>query len=44
MSEFEFIFTEETPHETLQRYIENMDEYQARLVLSFIKKLFNLAD
>lgn len=35
---------EETPQETLHRYIEEMDDYQARLVLSFIKTLFNLAD
>lgn len=35
---------EETPQEALHRYIESMDEYQARLVLSFIKNLFNLAD
>lgn len=34
----------EDPHEALHNYIDNMDEYQARLVLSFIKTLFNLAD
>ena len=35
---------EGTPHETLQRYIDQMDDYQARLVLGFIKRLFNLSD
>ena len=35
---------EETPQEQLHKYIEVMDDYQARLVLSFIKTLFNLAD
>lgn len=35
---------EETPQEQLHQYIEEMDDYQARLVLSFIKTLFNLAD
>ena len=34
----------ETPQEQLHKYIEMMDDYQARLVLSFIKTLFNLAD
>ena len=34
----------ETPQEQLHKYIEIMDDYQARLVLSFIKTLFNLAD
>ena len=28
----------------LLKYIENMDDYQARLVLSFIKTLLNLND
>lgn len=40
----EEILQEETPQETLRRYIDEMDDYQARLVLSFIKTLFNLAD
>ena len=28
----------------LLNYIEKMDDYQIRLVLSFIKKLFDLVD
>lgn len=40
----ENILQEETPQEMLHRYIDEMDDYQARLVLSFIKTLFNLAD
>lgn len=28
----------------LHQYIENMDEYQLRLLLSFIKNLFDLDD
>lgn len=28
----------------LVQYIENMDEYQIRLVLSFIKTLFGISD
>lgn len=45
MSDFNpALLQEETPQEQLQKYIEEMDEYQARLVLSFIKTLFNLAD
>lgn len=28
----------------LNRYIETMDEYQLRLILSFIKTLFGLHD
>jgi hypothetical protein len=40
----EALLQEETPQEQLHEYIEQMDEYQARLVLSFIKNLFNLAD
>ena len=44
MQEIDFAKLEETPQETLHRYIESMDEYQARLVLSFIKTLFNLSD
>ena len=28
----------------LMKFIENMDDYQARLVLSFIKTLLNLND
>lgn len=35
---------EASPQETLHKYIDDMDEYQARLVLSFVKTLFNLAD
>ena len=34
----------ETPKEKMLQYIEKMDDYQARLVLSFIKNLFNLSD
>lgn len=30
--------------EELHQYIDEMDDYQARLVLSFIKTLFNLSD
>lgn len=44
MIEIEKLLKEETPQETLHKYIEEMDDYQARLVLSFIKTLFNLAD
>ena len=44
MMDLEKLLQEETPQETLQKYIEEMDDYQARLVLSFIKNLFNLAD
>lgn len=44
MTEIDFTVLEETPQETLHHYIEMMDEYQARLVLSFVKTLFNLAD
>ena len=40
----EKILQEETPQETLHKYIDIMDEYQARLVLSFIETLFNIAD
>ena len=41
--------TENTTHadllkEKLHKHIDEMDEYQARLVLSFIKTLFNLSD
>lgn len=31
-------------NDELHKYIEKMDDYQARLVLSFIKTLFNLPD
>lgn len=44
MHEFDPSLLEETPQEVLHRYIDEMDEYQARLVLSFVKTLFNLAD
>lgn len=44
MIEIEKLLKEETTHEQLHKYIEEMDDYQARLVLSFIKTLFNLAD
>lgn len=30
--------------EKIHEYIDEMDEYQARLVLSFLKTLFNLSD
>lgn len=40
----EEILQEETPQETLHKYTDEMSDYQARLVLSFIKTLFNLAD
>ena len=41
--------TENTTHENLlveelHKHIDEMNEYQARLVLSFIKTLFNLPD
>lgn len=36
--------SQETPQDLLHEYIDIMDDYQARLVLSFIKTLFNLAD
>lgn len=35
---------EASPQEMLHKYIDEMDDYQVRLVLSFIKTLFNLAD
>lgn len=44
MHEFDPAILEESPQEVLHKYIDMMDEYQARLVLSFIKTLFNLAD
>ena len=44
MIEIEKLLEEETPQEQLQKYINEMDDYQARLVLSFVKTLFNLAD
>lgn len=44
MIDIEKLLEEETPQETLHKYIDEMDDYQARLVLSFIKSLFNLAD
>lgn len=44
MIELDVATLRETPQEVLQQYIERMDEYQARLVLSFIKTLFNLTD
>ena len=44
MLEIEKLLNEETPQEQLHKYIDEMDDYQARLVLSFIKNLFNLAD
>ena len=44
MTEIDFAVLEETPQEVLHKYIDEMDEYQARLVLSFVKTLFNLAD
>lgn len=44
MIEIEKLLKEETPQEQLHKYIEMMDDYQVRLVLSFIKSLFNLAD
>ena len=44
MIEIEKLLKEETPQEQLQKYINEMDDYQARLVLSFVKTLFNLAD
>ena len=40
----EEILREETPQDQLHKYVDIMDDYQARLVLSFIKTLFNLAD
>lgn len=40
----ETIVLEETPQEKLHQYIDLMDDYQVRLVLSFIKTLFGLAD
>lgn len=36
--------TLETPQDKLHQLIEQMDSYQAELVLSFIKNLFDLPD
>lgn len=36
--------TEASPQELLHKYIDEMDDFQIRLVLSFIKTLFNLSD
>ena len=44
MDNLDFTALLETPQEQLHKYIELMDDYQARLVLSFVKTLFNLAD
>ena len=44
MIDIKKLLSEETPQEQLHKYINEMDDYQARLVLSFIKNLFNLAD
>lgn len=45
MTEAEKIETESLTHqEELHRLIEQMNEYQAELVLSFIKNLFGLPD
>ncbi len=44
MIDIEKLLREETPQELLHNYIDLMDEYQVRLVLSFIKTLFGLAD
>ena len=35
---------DESAKDKLRQYIDIMDEYQARLVESFIKTLFNLSD
>lgn len=35
---------DETVKDKLHDYIDSMDDYQARLVQSFIKTLFNLTD
>ena len=45
MTEAEKIETEPLTHqEELHQLIEQMNEYQAELVLSFIKNLFGLSD
>jgi hypothetical protein len=44
MIDIEKLLREETPQELLHKYIDLMDEYQVRLVLSFIKTLFGLSD
>jgi hypothetical protein len=44
MIDIEKLLKEETPQELLHKYIDLMDEYQVRLVLSFIKTLFGLSD
>lgn len=44
MIDIEKLLKEEPPQELLHKYIDLMDDYQARLVLSFIKTLFDLAD
>lgn len=44
MIDIEKLLREETPQELLHNYIDLMDEYQVRLVLSFIKTLFGLVD
>jgi hypothetical protein len=44
MIDIDKLLKDETPQEQLHRYTDEMDDYQARLVLSFIKTLFNLAD
>ena len=36
--------TAETPKNELHQLIDKMNEYQAELVLSFIKNLFGLSD
>lgn len=44
MIEIEKLLKEETPQEQLHKYINEMDDYQARLVLSFVKTLFQISD
>lgn len=43
-TDINFDALEASPQAMLHQYIDEMDDYQARLVLSFIKRLFNLSD
>ena len=44
MQELDLDALKETPQEILHRYVDEMTDYQVRLVLSFVKTLFNIAD
>ena len=41
---YEVIPMTEAPKNEINRYLEKMNEYQLRIVLGFIKKLFRLDD